>query len=88
MKINDEHIFEFIFDNDDIVIKYNDKLLKNEQNKNLFNISKYQWTQFKIQITKDKIKLNIFQGDIKSSINYQPLYYEENENKIHLKIKN
>ena len=87
MKINDEHIFEFILDNDDIVIKYNDKLLKNEQDKNLFNISKYQWTQFKIQITKDKIKLNIFQGDIKSSINYQPLYYDENENKIHYKTK-
>ena len=75
--VNENQNIEFILNKkNDIIVKYKNELL-NSQNNKVFNVSKLNWIQLKIQINKNQIKLNLFQGDINSLINS----YEESISK-------
>ena len=89
IKLNEEYKFEFILSNkNDIIIKYNSNTLLCEEKNKIFNISKNKWIQLKIEIikNKNKIKLNLFQGDFQS-LKAQRLKKEDEEDNIKNKIK-
>lgn len=58
-------------------MKYDGKLLNND-NKQLFNIKKFKWIQFKIEINNSCIKLKIFRGY--NEYLYNKISTEENNN--------
>jgi len=89
IKLNEEYKFEFILSyKNDIIIKYNSNTLLCEEKNKIFNISKNKWIQLKIEIikNKNKIKLNLFQGDFQS-LKAQRLKKEDEEDNIKNKIK-
>ena len=92
IKLNEGHKFEFILSyKNDIIIRYNGETLLCEEKNKTFSISKNKWIQLKIQIiksknNKNKIKLNLFQGDFQS-LKAQRSKKEDEENNIKDKIK-
>jgi hypothetical protein len=75
--INENQYLEFILnDKNDIILKYNNEILLNNK---VFKVNKLNWIQLKIQMNKNQIKLNLFQGDINSLIyQYSNKIDEEN----------